>query len=172
MARRLEANGFMVPPTPASTVSRSYRADSDLNSSTSGSGRSGRSLVEQARQRDMNLAANNVYMRALYEELPNELVRSVGKDRGSPGPSLDDIRQDVVLSELWMGTGEPEVGEYFKGAIFPKPGPRDSLKRSDRQPMAKYTIPGTRSALKISTPAPDMLYGYKTARHFSSNKPS
>lgn len=118
MARRLDANGFAVPPTPASTV---WRANSDLDSVTSGSGRSGRSLVEQPRYRDTNLAANNVYMCPLYEELPQDiakLVQSVGGDRDSPGPSPDDIRQDVELSELWMGTSEARCGRVLQGRDF------------------------------------------------------
>ena len=172
-----DADGFAVPPTPTSTGSRPYRADadavsvatSDLTGAASGSGRSGRSLVEDPLYRDMNLAANNVYMRPLYEEFPEDignLVNYVRQDRDSPGPSPDEVRQDAELNELWMGTGEPEVEDYFRDRIFPKPGPSDSLKRSDRQPMAKHTVPSTGSRLKVSTPVPDMLFGYNRQQAF------
>ncbi|KAK3369365.1 hypothetical protein B0T24DRAFT_651002 [Lasiosphaeria ovina] len=104
----------------------------------------------------MNLAANNVYMRPLHEQFPEDiasLVDYIRQDRDSPGPSPDEVRQDAELNELWMGTGEPEVEDYFRGKIFPKPRPSDSLKRSDRQPMARHTVPSTGSKLKVRTPA-------------------
>ncbi|KAF2185811.1 hypothetical protein K469DRAFT_707477 [Zopfia rhizophila CBS 207.26] len=59
-----------------------------------------------------------------------------------------------------MGNGEPDVEDYFKDKIFPKPRPLSSLKRTDRQPMSKHTVPSTGSKLKVSNPVPDMLYGY------------
>jgi len=59
-----------------------------------------------------------------------------------------------------MGAGEPKVEDYFKGKIFPKPGPSDSLDRADRQPMAKHVVPNTGSTLKVSNPVPDILYRY------------
>ncbi|KAL2757741.1 hypothetical protein ACRALDRAFT_2016829 [Sodiomyces alcalophilus JCM 7366] len=119
--------------------------------------------------RDMNLAANNIYIRPLHEPFPQhiaDIVQHVQQDRDSPGPSLEDIRQDTELNELWMGTGEPEVEDYFKDKIFSKPRPTDSLRRSDRQMMAKHAVPSTGSSLKISTPVPDMLYGYNRHKAF------
>lgn len=117
----------------------------------------------------MNLAANNIHMRPLHEQLPDDiadLVDYVRQDRDSPAPSPEQVRQDAELNELWMGTGEPEVEDYFKSKIFPKPGPSDTLKRSVRQPMAKHTVPSTGSKLKVSTPVPDMLYGYNRQQAF------
>lgn len=35
--------------------------------------------------------------------------------RGSPGPSLDQVWQDVALEELGMGAPKPEVEDYFRG---------------------------------------------------------
>ncbi|KAH6874973.1 hypothetical protein B0T10DRAFT_541041 [Thelonectria olida] len=168
-----DADGFAVPPTPASTGSRS-RADTDSRSIapsniTGSSGPSGRSLVENPLYRDMNLAANNIYIRPLHEQFPehiSDIVQLIKRDRDSPGPSPEDVRQDTELNELWMGTGEPEVEDYFRDKILPKPGPTDSLKRSDRQPMAKHTVPSTGSGLKVSTPVPDMLYGYNRQKAF------
>jgi hypothetical protein len=141
-----DADGFAVPPTLASTGPRSV-ALSDATRATPNSSRSSsRSLVEKPLYRDMNLAANNIYIRPLHEQFPEHisgLVDYVRRDRDSPGPSPDQVRQDAELNALWMGTGEPEVEDYFRGKIFPKPGPSDSLKRSDRQPMAKHTVPST-----------------------------
>ncbi|KAK0727124.1 hypothetical protein B0T26DRAFT_737918 [Lasiosphaeria miniovina] len=139
-------------------------APSDLNGATSGSGRSsGRSLVEDPDYRDLNLAANNVYMRHPCDPIPEhitDLVDYVGQDRDSPGPSVDEVRQDRDLHDLSMGAGEPQVEEYFRTNIYPYPKSIESLQRSDRQPMAKHTIPSTGSILKVSNLVPDMLYGY------------
>lgn len=168
-----DADGFAVPPTPASTRS-CLRADTDSrliapSNITGSSGPSGRSLVENPPYRDMNLAANNIYIRPLYEQFPQhivDIVQHIKRDRDSPGPSPEDVRQDTELNELWLSTGGPEVEDYFRDKIFPKPGPADSLKRSDRQPMAKHTVPSTGSSLNVSTPVPDMLYGYNRQKAF------
>ncbi|KAF5024698.1 hypothetical protein F66182_3227 [Fusarium sp. NRRL 66182] len=168
-----DADGFTVPPTPSSTGSRS-RADTDsrsiaLSNITGSSGPAGRSLVENPYYRQMNLAANNIYMRPLHEQFPEEIadiVDRIQRDRDSPGPSLEDVRQDTELNELWMGAGEPKVEDYFRDTIFPKFAPSDSLDRADRQPMAKHTVPGTGSSLKVSTPVPDMIYGYNRQMAF------
>ena len=50
--------------------------------------------------------------------------------------------------------------QYFRTNIFPYPKSSESLQRNDRQPMAKHTVPNVSSKLKVSTPVPDMLYGY------------
>ncbi|KAH6624161.1 hypothetical protein B0J18DRAFT_169615 [Chaetomium sp. MPI-SDFR-AT-0129] len=164
-------HGFTVPPVPASTGSRSRRAShaesvapSDLTGATSGSGQSsGKSLVEDPFYRIRNLAANNIYMRDLHEQFPEhiaDLVDHVRRDRDSPGPSSDEVRQDAELNELWMGAGESRVEAYFRRRIFPEPEPGDGLVRDERQPMPKHAVPSAGSSFKVSTPVPDMLYGY------------
>jgi hypothetical protein len=109
------------------------------------------------------LAANNIYMRNPDEEFPEyiaKLVHDVGKDRDSPGPLAAQLRHNADLYELENGAGEPEVENYFRDEIFPKSEASGSLKRTDRQPMAKDAVPSTGSKLKVSNPMPDMLYGY------------
>jgi hypothetical protein len=111
----------------------------------------------------MNLAENNIYLRSSREQYPKHianLVDSIHRDRDSPGPSLDQVLQDTGLECLQRGTTEPAVENYFKANIFPDPKPLDSLKRIDKYPMAKRTVPDVGSKLKVSTPYPDMLYGY------------
>jgi hypothetical protein len=111
----------------------------------------------------MNLAENNIYMRDFYEEFPDDIAGLVGhinKDRDSPGPSLDQLRQNTRLYDLEMGTAEPAVENYFKANIFPDPERSDSLKRIDKNPLVKHAVPNTGSKLKVSTPCPDMVYGY------------
>ena len=154
-----DADGFVVPPTSAQPV-----GTFDATSSTGGSGRSsGTRLVENPLYRDMNLAENNVYFRHPCEQFPDHiasLVEYVGGDRDSPGPSLDQVRQDTNLYDLGMGSAEPDVEKYFQANIFPNPKSSDGLKRTDRLPMAKRAVPDVGSNLKVSGPMPDMLYGY------------
>ncbi|KAH8760748.1 hypothetical protein BGZ57DRAFT_708133, partial [Hyaloscypha finlandica] len=183
MEYRRDADGFALPPTPASTRSRSYRADaeddaqvswygpsvapSDVSGASTGSGR--KSLVEDPYYRRNNLAENNIYLRPDYEEFPKDiadLISRVRRDRDSPGPSSDQLRQDTDLYDLRMGSAEPAVENYFKASIFPNPKSSDSLKRIDKNPMAKRAVPDVGSKLKVSTPYPDMLYGYNSLGAF------
>jgi hypothetical protein len=156
MAYIRDADGFVVPPKPTSTGSRSHRegADtgsvvpSDLTRFPPDSGRSSaRSLVEDTFYRDQNLAANRIYMRHSYNPIPehiSNIVEYVGRDRDSPGPSLDEVSQDVDLSNLSMGAG-------FSGThLLPYPKSSESLKRSDRQPMSEHSVPTMGSKLKVS----------------------
>ena len=180
---RWDADGFVLPPTPTSTRTCSYRADadddsrvswygppaapSDMSGASTGSSRKG--LVEDPFYRRMNLAENNIYMRDYYEEFPEDiagLVDHVRKDRDSPGLSSDQLRQNTRLYDLEMGTAELAVENYFKSNIFPDPGPSDNLKRIDKNPMAKQVVPDVGSKLKVSTPWPDMLYGYNSLGAF------
>lgn len=188
-----DAHRFVVPPTPPRTRSsdqmrtvaqcdsqtdsrRSFCADSvatDITSSERSSVRSSTRLVEKPLYRSMNLAANNIYLRSRHEQIPESIARlvdQVRRERDSPGPCLDEIAQDMSLENLEMGTGESDVGEYFKNKMFPKPDPLDSLKRVDTNPMAKQTVPNAGSALKVSTPVPDILYGYGRHAAFAEQR--
>ncbi len=175
MEYRRDADGFTLPPTPASTRSHSYRADaegdlyapSDISGASTGSGR--KSLVEDPSYRDMNLTANNIYMRPSREQFPEHiisLVNQVRRDRDSPGPSPEQVLQDTRLAELEMGTAESKVERYFHANIFPDPEPTDILQSSDRLPMAKHAVPDFGSKFKVSTPVPDLLYGYSRTGAF------
>lgn len=133
MACPRDADGFVMPPPPPSIGSRSeVPADTGSDAPSDIPGRSSaRSLVEDPLYRDLNLAGNNIYMRPLYEEFPVEvadLVDHIRRDRDSPGPSPDQVRQDSNLAALqWMGAGEPQVEQYFRTDIFPYPDTTGSL---------------------------------------------
>lgn len=60
--------------------------------------------------------------------------------------------------------------DYFRQNIFPQVTASDSLDRADRQPMAKRSIPNTGSKFKVSTPVPDMLYGYNPDSAFPNQQ--
>ncbi|KAJ2986333.1 hypothetical protein NUW58_g5078 [Xylaria curta] len=180
-----DADGAGVPPTPASTIpplcqtdeaedASAFRTDSNAPSGFTGDTQglgssSGKSLVENPLYRDTNLAANNIFMRHPCDPLPEQvasLVSVVRRDRDSPGPSLEEIRQDRDLYDLSLGATEPDVEAYFHTHLFPVPKSSDSLKRNNRQPMTKQTTPTTGSKLKVSTPVPDILYGYNRQNAF------
>lgn len=178
MGHTQDTNRFVMPPTPASTGSRP-RADtdsrsiapSDVTGSTPSSSR--RSLVEDPYYRRLNLAANNIHLRSSRDQFPDQvadLIDHMRRDRDSPGPTFDEVWEDNALEELGMGAAEPDVEKYFQNRIFPDGDPGDSLKRSDRQPMVKHAVPSAGSSLRVSTPVPDMLYGYKPRPGFPNQQ--
>ncbi|KAL2176471.1 uncharacterized protein P884DRAFT_261034 [Thermothelomyces heterothallicus CBS 202.75] len=160
MAYNRDADGYALPPTPRPSSGSVALSDA-------GSSRSSRALVEGPLYRDLNLASNRVYMRERYEQFPehvSSLIDHVRRDRESPGPSLEQVWQDQDLTALeTRGLDEPEVEDYFRDRMFPKPKQGDSLQRTDRQPMLRHAVPNYGSSLRISNPTPDMLYGY--SRH-------
>jgi len=163
-----DAEEFVMPPTPTSRYAPPV-ALSGISSASSGFSR--KSLVEDPFYRVMNLAENNIFTRSVHEEFPEDiasLVDYVRKDRDSPGPSSDQLRQDTDLERLEMGTGESDVEEYFHANVFPNPKLSDRLQCTNRNPMAKQVVPdvGSKLKLKVSTPVPDMLYGYNRNRAF------
>ena len=158
-----DANRFVMPPTPISC----YTLLVALSNTSARLSR--KSLVEDPYYRENNLAENNIYIRSSreqYTEYVASLVNQIRIDRDSPSPSLVEIQQDMGLENLEMGTGETDMEDYFRGKIFPKPPPLDSLKRIDKNPIAKQLVLDVGSKLKVSTPWPDMLYRYNRLRAF------
>ncbi|KAI9799412.1 MAG: hypothetical protein M1825_004512 [Sarcosagium campestre] len=187
MESRRDTDGFALPSTPASAKSCPCGADaedgshlagygplfapSDISGTTAGSGR--KSLVENPLYRDTNLAMNNIYMRSSREQFPAHianLVDNIRLDRNSPDPSLDQVWQDLDLENLELGAPQPEVEDYFKVNIFGKPKIIDILKRIDRNPMVKNAVPDVGSKLKVSTPVPDMIFGYNRNEAFAQQQ--
>ncbi|KAF2789130.1 hypothetical protein K505DRAFT_341527 [Melanomma pulvis-pyrius CBS 109.77] len=151
MGRTRDADGFLIPSMPASTGSV-YQVGTKSNS-----GR--KSPVETPLYRTKNLAENGIHMRSSREQLPSDiadLVNHIRNDRDSPRPSV----KFADLEALSMGVGEPEVERYFLENMVPHCEPGGVLKSSIRQPMFKHTVPTTGFDARVSTPIPDMLYGY------------
>ncbi|EXJ78912.1 hypothetical protein A1O3_08412 [Capronia epimyces CBS 606.96] len=173
-----DADAYMVPLTPASVGSGSYLGGPDIGSvvasdvtgvTPSSGGSSGKSLVQNPLYRIAYLADNKIFLRD-REEYPKHigsLVGEMGKDRDSPGPSPDDVWQDLSLRKLELGAAESTVERYFCTNLLPNPGPTESLMCSYRQPMHRHAVPNTGSNFKISTPVPDMAYGYNRETAFT-----
>jgi len=74
-------------------------------------------------------------MRHRNEPFPKHMasvVDMVRKKRDSPGPSPDNVYRDRALGALEMrGLEEPEVEDYFRDRVFPKPGEENDLRRSE-----------------------------------------
>jgi hypothetical protein len=56
------------------------------------------------------------------------------------------------LYDLGVSNVEPTIENYFKANIFPNPKSSDSLKRIDKNLIAKRAIPDIGLKLKVSTP--------------------
>ncbi|KAI0100104.1 hypothetical protein GGR51DRAFT_379209 [Nemania sp. FL0031] len=168
MGEARDAQGFVLPTTPASAIGQSQAdvdsaslAPSDATDRPSSRG-SRQSLVDKPAYRKTNLASNHIYFQPRDKKLPAHvanIVNRIRKDRGSPGPSREDVLKDKDLGNIVLpGTMESAVDDYFRNNIFPKNG--NSLQRSFRHPMARDTVPNTGSIFPVSNPVPDMLYGF------------
>ncbi|KAF1992755.1 hypothetical protein P154DRAFT_583498 [Amniculicola lignicola CBS 123094] len=166
-----DVDGYVVPPTPASTVSQSHRMESEsiAPSESTASGRK-TALVESPGYRDFNLAQNGIYIKSSREKPPEHianLINHMRKDRQSPGPSRDEVWEDAALEALGDGSTEAQVEKYFSTKVFPDYDPPGVLVRAERLPMFKHVTPTQRSTHhKISTPVPDLLYGYRNREAF------
>jgi hypothetical protein len=128
------------------------------------------SLIENVQYEAINLAANNIIYRDRREELPehiSQLVQKIGSDRNSPDVSIQDIDVDDALAALERGAGEPSVEQYIQNTLVTLPSRNDILKRSDKVPMSRKTIPNTGTAYRVSGPVPDIILGYNLAGAFT-----
>jgi hypothetical protein len=151
-----DADGYVIPPTPGRS-----QAPSNITGSSTGSSR--KKLVEDPSYRQVNLGLNNIYLRSPTEPVPEhvaQLLTEIRRGNESPGPSLDQVRQDTDLQALEMCASETEVEQYFNKNLFPVPGSSEALRRTDKNPMSKNTVPEIDSRMKLSTPVPDALFGY------------
>jgi len=125
--------------------------------SSRGSTRGGR-LVDDPLYRQLHLAANKIFLLFSTDSVPSfvtSLISRIERDRDEQN-TLPDAR-DMELLE--MGASESDVVNLFHSYLFPDLK-KEGLKRSISLPMSKHTVPNTDAALCISTPAPDILYGY------------
>ncbi|KAL6912812.1 hypothetical protein FSST1_010572 [Fusarium sambucinum] len=124
----------------------------------------------QLQNESLNLAANNIIYRDRREELPehiSQLVQKIESDRQLLDISVQDVYADDALAALERGAGEPNVEQYIQNTLVTLPPRNDILKRSDKIPMSKWTIPNTGTAYRVSGPVPDILLGYNFATAFT-----
>ncbi|CAF3478854.1 hypothetical protein SNK03_010895 [Fusarium graminearum] len=127
-------------------------------------------LVENAQYEAINLAANNIIYRDRREGLPDhisQLVEIISGDRELQDLSVEDVNDDDVLADLERGAGEPHVEQYIQNTLVTLPPRNDIVKRSDKIPMARWTVPNTGTAHRVSGPIPDILLGYNLTGAFT-----
>lgn len=113
-----------------------------------------KSLVENPRYRS-HLRQNGIDLLPSCNYLPehiSDFVSHLWKYRNPIGPLESQIQSDIRLAELRTGTTETGVASYFQQQIFLLPGPLDGLKSSIRLPMARHSVPGVESELRVSIP--------------------
>ena len=165
MGNTRDVDGFVVPPKPASTVSRSYRATEDSASSTAS--------VRHPSYRRNNLNSNNIHVRHADTQLPDYIsshVEGLRAERDSPGPSSQEICGYIHgLEILAEGCNEADVEGFLEDTVFPKPlnltyGRSLGLESAKSSLMSSHLIPNNPdSPFKVSGPKPDLLYGYSGA---------
>ncbi|KAM0346695.1 hypothetical protein ACHAPU_005408 [Fusarium lateritium] len=146
-----EMVGSFDAPTTTNTPNRSYG-----------------SLVENPRYKDMNLAQNNIFIRDARTQLPSHisaLVRSLTPDRVSTLPPPEEVEDNNDLFAMEIEASEAKVDNFFRTYITPISSQDDVIWRSDRVFVCKDAMPPTLPSFKLSTPVPDMLYGYN---HFNA----
>lgn len=98
------------------------------------------------------------------------MLRKIRAERDSPGPSSEQI--DKYLDELGIlaeGCTEADVEEFLRDSVFPKPsdlayGRSAGLGSSKSTLMSSHLIPNNpESQFRVSSPKPDLLYGYSGA---------
>ncbi|KAN0071705.1 hypothetical protein V8E54_010301 [Elaphomyces granulatus] len=108
--------------------------------------------------RQLNLRANHVYLRPQDDLLPPFVSSLVARIRQTPDPRPTPSRETIQeLRNLELGAPESQVVQFFRTSFFPN---APKLKRTFSLPMSKDAVPNHDASLKISTPAPDVLYGY------------
>ncbi|KAF2191730.1 hypothetical protein K469DRAFT_621613 [Zopfia rhizophila CBS 207.26] len=172
---------FVVPPTPSSTASRSFRADAEEDGSRSSA--SSTTGVRNPLYRQNNLRFNNIHVRHPASHLPDFVsshVHAVRAQRNSPGPTSDELKQYIHrLDSLAEGCTEDQVSVFLKDTIFPNSesdsvyGPATGLASSSNALMSQHLVPADpTSPYRVTQPKPDLLYAYsgKTAKAFTQSQ--
>ncbi|PQE27221.1 hypothetical protein CJF32_00000196 [Rutstroemia sp. NJR-2017a WRK4] len=151
MSYRIDADGFRVPSGSAPSAPSASSAKSRL--------------VSLSNYRSLNLYVNRIHVRKAFEEFPehiSNLIHKARRDRESPGPSLDQIRLDADLQRMEEEiVAESTIQFYFMSKVFP--GTDGYVQRFDNININRHCVPEINPQCKLSTPNPDMIYGYPTA---------
>ena len=170
-----DADGFAIPSIPALSRRQSYERNmmtaqqaihsgSMVSSEQSSSKSRGKSLVEDPLYRSRNLALNNIFLLRVLQELPEQvgrLVDDIRNDYHALAPTMDEVRRDAALHTLEMGAAETEVKQFFRSRIFPESSLENSLKQNSELPLSNRVVVGAIHPYRISTPKPDLIYGYR-----------
>ncbi|PQE30045.1 hypothetical protein CJF32_00009485 [Rutstroemia sp. NJR-2017a WRK4] len=174
MINTRNSDGYTMPniPDPSSRpLSNAEDISQNALSATASSDSSRKmSLVQTPFYRMYSLASNNIFMQYTCDEHIVHLVNEVRIDLVYPGPSLNQLREDTKLKALEMESTGPDVRVYFETRIFTRPSYHEVLDCSGKVTMNRQVVPDTGSNYSVSTPAPDLLYGYKRRKAFTEEQ--
>ncbi|PSR80048.1 hypothetical protein BD289DRAFT_374679 [Coniella lustricola] len=127
--------------------------------------------VERCDYRLKELRQNNITLLRTRDQLPSHvqsLINTISQARSSPGPTDTDIIKDDWLEALELGADESMVGSYWTTYFVTPPRPFDSIASSANHLIHKRFVPHIDGICKLSTPKPDLLYGYQDTGAFPS----
>lgn len=164
-----DADGFAVPPTPASTRSRTSRVDSEDDSNRSSAFSTANTRNPWYRQ--TNLRFNHIYVRHPASPLPDLAaghIDSIRAQRDSPELSSDELNQAIYrVDALAEGCNEDQVADFLNDTIFPNPeadttyGTGTGLTSNSNTLMAQHLVPiAPASPYRVTQPKTGRLYGY------------
>ncbi|KAH8687085.1 hypothetical protein BGZ61DRAFT_533722 [Ilyonectria robusta] len=125
-------------------------------------------LVENPHYR-VHLAVNKIEVRPPRDKLPepiSELCNLIQTARMSPRPPMTDHALQT-LEAFGDMSSEPHLEKFFQNKIASDLFMEDEKRWVERQPMDRRLVPSFSSKMKVSTPIPDTLYGYRVPDDFS-----
>lgn len=123
--------------------------------------------VEQPDYEEVHLAGNGIHFSQSNPGRIDDLVKTMGQARNSPGPSEDQVLGDEDLQNLKTARLEALVEEYFLYHFFPTFQSPNPLYRIPRTGMHRHHVP-KRKGYKhhACVPKPDVLFGYRKGSAF------
>jgi len=148
---------------PASTRSRTSRADSGNDSNRSSA--SSTASVRNPRYRQTNLRFNHIHVLDATSPLPDIVsghIDSIRAPRDSPGLSSEELNQAMYeVDVLARGCDEDQVTKFLDDTIFPDPRTSTSLMSNSGTLIAQHLVPADpASPYRVTQPKPDRLFGY------------
>ncbi|KAK4212062.1 hypothetical protein QBC37DRAFT_288812, partial [Rhypophila decipiens] len=119
--------------------------------------------------REEHLEPNTIFLvqqdevEASYPTSLSKLLKDIMTRRVSKAPSIQEVRTRKSLQELSDYPAESQVASFFERMVFTdkREGAANFLLRHERVWMKKIHVPkNPESDTEVSTPVPDMLYGY------------
>ncbi|KAM7211958.1 hypothetical protein V8F06_012667 [Rhypophila decipiens] len=120
--------------------------------------------------REEHLEPNGIFLvqqdevEVSYPTSPAKLIKDMIRTRCvSQTLQREKVKDSKSLQNLWEHRAESVVASFLKRTVFPdeREGAADFIVRHEQVKMTKLHVPkNPRSKAEVSTPIPDMLYGY------------
>ncbi|KAH8676982.1 hypothetical protein BGZ61DRAFT_396582 [Ilyonectria robusta] len=159
-----DREGFAEPIAPTSEPSLLSEVDTMPSTTVA----SNNSSTKHSSYRVKNLRSNKITLRHPLDQLPEnvqKIVHDISTDGEWEGPSIDDLKSDYEFHHLQSGRAESKVTSYWRRMVFLEPGSREKIESCSNIPMKTHCVPCI-GEHRISTPVPDILYGYSYLNAF------